>query len=346
MRPRRARWKVAALLESLGVSDGEERVYRALLRDPEARIGDLALTVGVDHLQIRSLLTSLEVKGLISRSSGKHPGYVPVIPDVAVEGLIQRRQKEIELIRALLPQLRREYHNPEDRENPMEFVEVVSGRKAVSRWFAHLQKTATRSVLVFDKPPYAQPDASDGQPINDLEFDRLKDSIEYRAIYSEDAVAYPGRARAIHEYVRAGEQARVSSRLPMKLAIADHRLAILPLIADAPSQDAPAQVESAIVVHPSSLLDALVTLFDVLWERALPLASSEAAAKDLGSEGEDEEWESLLALLTAGLTDEVIARQMGISIRTVRRRVRHLMDRLGAVSRFQAGIQAAKRGWL
>ena len=54
----------------------------------------------------------------------------------------------------------------------------------------------------------------------------------------------------------------------------------------------------------------------------------------------------LLALMAAGLKDEVVARQLGLSLRTVRRRIARLMDELGADTRFQAGIEAARRGWL
>nr|WP_240522031.1 helix-turn-helix transcriptional regulator [Amycolatopsis vastitatis] len=54
----------------------------------------------------------------------------------------------------------------------------------------------------------------------------------------------------------------------------------------------------------------------------------------------------LLTLLTAGYTDESAAVRLGVSVRTVRRMVAGIMDRLGARSRFQAGVKAADRGWL
>jgi DNA-binding NarL/FixJ family response regulator len=54
----------------------------------------------------------------------------------------------------------------------------------------------------------------------------------------------------------------------------------------------------------------------------------------------------LLSLLSDGRSDSTIARISGISLRTVERRVRSLMDRLGAKTRFQAGVQAARRGWI
>jgi DNA-binding NarL/FixJ family response regulator len=340
--------EVVAVLESLGVSDMEERVYHTLLQNPAATLDDLAFAAGVGQGELRRLLSSLDMKGLISRSNGGSHGYMAVVPDVAVEGLIQRRQEELELIRAYLPQLRKEYHSPTDRENPMEFVEVVSGREAVARRFVQLQQGATETVLIFDKPPYAQLDKADADddPVNQLEFRRLQEGIRYRAIYASETLASPGRAQLIHAYMRAGEAARVSPDLPMKLAIADLRLAIMPLIVHVSAQNATSQVESAVVIHQSSLLDALATLFEAFWERALPLSFSAEAGMDLGPEEDEQAMELLLALLTAGLTDEAIAHQLGISIRTVRRRIRRLMDHLGVVSRFQAGIQVAKRGWL
>jgi sugar-specific transcriptional regulator TrmB/DNA-binding CsgD family transcriptional regulator len=334
------------MLELLGVSDIEERVYRALLWDPEASLNNLAFATGVGQTELRRLLSALEMKGVIHRTKGKSHGYVPVAPDIAVEGLIQRRQEEIELIRAHLPQLREEYHSPADRGDPVEFAEVVSGREAVARRFAQLQQSATETILIFDNPPYALPDNADAQLVNQLEFERLEEGIQYRTIYSREAMAISGRSNEIHAYVKAGEVAHVSPELPMKLAIADRRLAIMPLIVNAPTHNAPSQVESAVVVHQSSLLDALATLFAAFWDRSLPLSFSAEAGKELGTEEDDEERELLLSLLTAGLTDEAIAHQLGISIRTVRRRVRHLMDQLGVITRFQAGVQAAKRGWL
>ena len=60
-----------------------------------------------------------------------------------------------------------------------------------------------------------------------------------------------------------------------------------------------------------------------------------------------EEKESrILVLLSSGISDSAIARQMEMSQRTVERRIKALMDRLGAQSRFQMGLLARERGWL
>ena len=54
----------------------------------------------------------------------------------------------------------------------------------------------------------------------------------------------------------------------------------------------------------------------------------------------------LLRQLAAGAKDEQIARTLGLSLRTVRRRVADLLIELGVDTRFQAGVEAVRRGWL
>ena len=73
--------------------------------------------------------------------------------------------------------------------------------------------------------------------------------------------------------------------------------------------------------------------------RGLPRAPSSAAR---GHYGDREA--RVLALLSAGAADSTVARQLGISQRTVERDIRKMMDDLNATTRFQAGVQAARRG--
>ena len=103
--------------------------------------------------------------------------------------------------------------------------------------------------------------------------------------------------------------------------------------------------QNAYLVHPSSLLDALSELFEATWDRGVPLnhpsSPDGGEAGDLTGRDRD-----LLGLLAAGSTDQSIARTFGWSARTVHRHVHRLMALVGAETRFQAGLQAARRGWL
>jgi DNA-binding NarL/FixJ family response regulator len=124
---------------------------------------------------------------------------------------------------------------------------------------------------------------------------------------------------------------------PTKLILVDERLAMIPL------RSAPMALESAVIVHASALLAALAALFHALWHSAIPLALPDRTVRT------DELSEMdlrLLALLTTGMPDRSIAKQLGLSYRTFQRRLHELMARMGAHTRFQAGLQAAARGWV
>jgi DNA-binding NarL/FixJ family response regulator len=54
----------------------------------------------------------------------------------------------------------------------------------------------------------------------------------------------------------------------------------------------------------------------------------------------------LLRLMRTGAIDEAIARELGVSVRTVHRRITRLQNLLGVRSRFQLGVIARERDWV
>jgi DNA-binding NarL/FixJ family response regulator len=87
----------------------------------------------------------------------------------------------------------------------------------------------------------------------------------------------------------------------------------------------------------------------VLWSQAVPITADGGSAapavngQDPGLSADDRK---LLRLLAAGMKDQAIASHLGMSYRTASRRISGLMAALGAESRFQAGLYAARQGWL
>jgi len=82
-----------------------------------------------------------------------------------------------------------------------------------------------------------------------------------------------------------------------------------------------------------------------------PIAGSRVSARAIAVPGDvsrppTHEEAQLLELLRQGLKDRAIARALGIGERTVQRRLSRLMSTLGAKTRFQAAINAVRRGWL
>jgi hypothetical protein len=124
----------------------------------------------------------------------------------------------------------------------------------------------------------------------------------------------------------------------VKLHLVDDQIGFVELTshdADSPS--------TALVVHRCSVLTALIGLFESAWAQALPL---EPGAGPNGGAAIREGDKLLLALLCAGLADDITARELGISQRTYYRRLRLLMARTGATTRFQLAVHATRAGWI
>jgi len=315
------------MLGGVGVGEGEERIYRTLLRLGVASVAELAAATAADDLPLRATLSTLEEKGLASRAPGPQERFVPAPPDVAVEALAARRSEEVARARLAATELMGQFRAGPGRDSAADVLEVVTGTAAVRSRFEQLQRTAVDELLVFDKPPYT----TQAQDNDGTERAVLHRGVRCRVVYDRSSLAEPSQPRTIEELAAAGEDARVSAEVPMKLVICDRRLALTPLSLQQGLTDA------ALVVHASGLLDALAALFESVWQRAIPLPEMIVPPDDD---------QRLLMLLASGLKDEAIARQLGIGERTVRRRIASLADRLGARTRMQLGIQAVRQGWL
>ncbi|WP_370947328.1 TrmB family transcriptional regulator [Amycolatopsis sp. cg5] len=312
-------------LDSLGVNTTEQRVYEVLLRHPDVTLAQLTELTRMTAERLRGLVNSLADKGMLSRTPGRPTRLVAAPPDIAVEILALRRREEIERARLAGAALGARF-----RTEGGPVLQVVRGREAIAHRFRQLQQVAKQEVLILDKPPYVvEPDEAQDK----LQRDVQARGVRYRTIYDHSTLDQPERLDSLRRLTSCGEQARAMTGVPTKLVIADRRLGLVPY--ELPSD------HQAVLLRPSAVLTGLVTLFDQLWDRASPLWPDSATGAQINADDQQ-----LLALLAAGLTDQAIARKLGVAQRTVERRVRRVMDSLGARTRFQAGLQAAIRGLL
>jgi DNA-binding transcriptional regulator YhcF (GntR family)/DNA-binding CsgD family transcriptional regulator len=316
-------------LRAAGLSELEERLYRTLLRVRQGSLAQLAAFADCSPVVTRRALHRLESLGLINRQ-GTPGRFVPAAPDTAIEALILRRQEELERCRLTAAALAAEYRNA--TSDTADLVELVKGESIFQR-YVQLLTSARSEVLMFDKPPYI------GPADNPLELEVLARGISWRAIYAQEALELPDRIAQLRAWHAAGERARLAANVPLKLVLVDRKIALLPLTPDGHGAE-----NTAILVHPSSLLTTLLMLFDTVWERALPLDAGSRPERVLDEPAAEDRM--LLQMLTAGLKDQAIARQLDVSLRTARRRLAQLMTTTGATSRFQLALAAVRRGWL
>jgi sugar-specific transcriptional regulator TrmB len=311
------------VLEALGITEFAESAYRALLAEPGRTPAELATALGRSTKATRRALAELEDLALVTRAPGRPVRLLAARPDTAIDLLVARRQSELTTLQANARALAAEMSGP---RQPDELLEIIVGQRAVGHRYRALVHSCERELLVIDRPPYATPI----EPSEEEVTTRLGDDVVVRGLYAPESLEPQGALEAVKRAIEKGELSRIHPKLPMKLAIADRSVALLPLVLED-------MVESALVVRKCALLDALVVLFELLWEQSSPVVPAPVAAQpDLG----------LLTLLAAGAKDETIARQLGISPRTVTRRVAELLDQLGARTRFHAGVLAARNGWL
>lgn len=327
------------MLTTLGVGEFDEQVYRALLNRPDQRLSEIATLLGATPGRVRNAAVRLTELGLVRRIK---PGeYLPVGPDTALAALLHQRRMEAESafsrVRTVVDDFARLYHTGRLQTDLASLVEVLSGRDMVDRRVDEMTKSIRTHMWVLDKPPYLE--WAKGRPeTNEKELEdtlaMIDRGVEIRTVYCPEAMERPGRFETVAKLATLGEQARMLPSLPFKLRIMDRKVALVPLVDEV--------YDTLALVHPSGLLDALIKLFELYWEQAEPIVGAHPPPDD----GPGEEDLLLLHMLKAGLKDQAIARQLGVSPRTATRRIAGLMTTLGAANRFQAGVEAAARGWL
>ncbi|WP_345630804.1 helix-turn-helix domain-containing protein [Rugosimonospora acidiphila] len=322
------------MLEVLGVDVWGESAYLCLVDGPALTVEELASRTGIDQDNLKGALIRLEDRGLVSRMPGRPTRYRALPPEHALEVLLLARERDIHRVRALAQHLAERHRKAQVGRDSASLIEVITGPDGVARCGQQLFRRAEREIRGIDAPPYAK--ASNGERVNSsLNIGGRR--VRSRFIHAHDALRVAGGVRRIEGDIAAGEEVRFLPQTPMKMILADDQAGLIPLLAT------PQVLDSCILVYPSALLDALSTLFETLWQHAQPYIPEQTGQPD--DDALPEEDRRIIALLAMGLSDEAIARQLGIGHRTIQRRVQALLARLGATSRFQAGILAASRGW-
>lgn len=318
------------MLQPLGFDDAEAQVYEALLRRPGSSAVELATSAGLTTAVCRKALTGLQEAHLVTQQDTRPATFSLSPPQAVLNDMLSAHEEQLRAARAAMSSITEAFKAvPVDRSQPP--VEVA-GPPTARQWWRRIQRDAHNEVLILEKPPYVF--VPHGP--NPEELRKLKEGVRYRVLYEAASLEAPGKIEKVRACVQAGEVARVVGSLPLKLIAADKLVGLTYEV----SGD---RVSDALVVHSSPLLDALLELFELLWDRAVPLRFDDGAV----GRGSDPSLDGdVLALMTAGLKDEAIARQLHLNVRTVRRKAAAIIDACDARTRFQAGVQAALRGWV
>lgn len=321
---------------SLGFHPDEESAYRAMLTNPHVSVSELAAHLGWPTGRVATAIDRLARRSLVQLPP-ESPGRPTLVrPELALAALLLDEEaalldhrRRVAASSTAVTQVIAAYNAPEDRPDVVRLPGPEAVQDRIDQ-FAAACEVEIAALEVSDSRSAERLVAAER-----LDTTILARGVDVRRVYPDGARCDTATVQYADRLTTRGGQVRTARRLPPQVIIFDRYSAIVPVDPAQPNAE-------AMAIQGTGAVMALLTLFDQVWEQASPLGS----AKDDGADELNEQENTLLELLCAGNTDEVIARRLGVSVRTGRRLTSGLMNRLGARSRFQAGVLAASRGWV
>jgi sugar-specific transcriptional regulator TrmB len=252
-------------LIDLGLTGYEASAYVALTRRGQATGTEVAQIAGLPRQRIYDVLGGLVARGLATVTPGRPARYTAIAPDDALGQLLGEQRDRlgrlehdvVETVARLTPA----YRAGRAANDPLNFIEVLREPAAIAKRFAEFETSVEREILVFTKPPYAiEPEKN----VEGLEL--LRRNVEARSVYERSIYDDPAQARAVREFIAAGEQARVVDELPLKLVVIDERVAMFTM--EDPVAGEPAL--TIMIVEHVALARLLKVAFEAVWATGSP----------------------------------------------------------------------------
>lgn len=322
-----------SVISALGFTKAADRAYHQVLPQSGRELVSIAQSVLRTPEELMRDLAPLVEKGIVTVEESRlfvlTPGEaVGRMVAVTAETAAAAHQR-LEAVARALPYLTASTVRPADGD--VEHVQPIDGEISSGGNPVHLLAALIRESkgdLLWLRPDQFRKPREDAMA--QIVGEQIATGRRSRAIYPVRALTEAPDTLALRASV--GEEIRLLPQLPTRMFIIGTTHVILP--EPLGSLDEPRSL-----VRQPGWVEAMIQWFELMWEKASPLTTDTSRSSgDLRT--------FLLQQLATGAQDEQIARRLGVSLRTVRRRVADVMTELGADSRFQAGVEAAKRGWI
>ncbi|MFD5625985.1 MULTISPECIES: LuxR C-terminal-related transcriptional regulator [unclassified Streptomyces] len=250
----------------------------------------------------------------------------------APEGQIRELQQAVNEVRTRMLSLMPTYFEGRRQRNQMEAFDLVTEVDTIRALLdEHLLHARTEMLTV--QPGGARPpqllDA-----VRDSNVAALDRGVRMRTLYQHTARSDLVTSAYVSEVTAKGAEIRTTDELIDRLIIYDREVAFLP------EQNLPDPGRGAVIIREPNLVAFMCSVFDHLWQSATPFQPGTRAPEPLA----DEIKVSIMRLMANGYKDEMVARRLGMSVRTCRRHIAEITEELKATSRFQAGVNATLSG--
>ncbi len=293
------------------------------------------LAAGFNEADINDSLPLLESRGMIRRLDQTSWRVLP--PDVVLPAFAARLEDQARAVRASAAGLNRVFEQSQEQSSdraPFEGVQVLDSVSAIAQALTRIFGTARSRVhMVCADSPFTQMllEQSDEAHRRTM-VNSLGAPVQVMANYSDGLLELPHFPDMLRTRAARGDEQRITKGIRLTTVVNDAGLALIDLVDEGGRPH-------GLLVTDSVVSDAIAELARWIWQFAIPWrpAASNARASKLTTQEQE-----ILQLLAVGASDAAIARQLKVSQRTVERRVRAILDRLNASTRFQAGVLAAR----
>ncbi|MCX4750469.1 hypothetical protein OG455_34005 [Kitasatospora sp. NBC_01287] len=321
----------ARLVPGPGAGDRETEVYRFAVRHGEIASFEVAAAhLGLPVTQVFGAITRL-VELRLLRTAGDR--LVPVAPEAAAASLVSPIERAMYERRELADRLRDRIDaitRPETgTAEPVGGIDGFEGVAEIRGLFKLASETCRKELLIL-RPSHHDEELLDS--LLDPCYAALDLGVSVKvACPHRSRAGFASRAKA-RRLIEHGAEIRTLSYLPQAAVVFDQSLTVM---VNLPGPD---EEPTARRIRDRGVVQYLVNLFNQLWEGAAPFTTEPGYADTT-----DSLHQSIARLMAEGLTDDVVARRLGMSVRTCRRHIAVLLRDLDSVSRFQAGVHAASR---
>jgi DNA-binding CsgD family transcriptional regulator len=321
------------------LAERELAVYRALLTRPGSTAATLATVLGIRASELDKPLTRLEEMGLVRVDDDELLTAVsPMLAEATVLGAedleLGARRADLEARRNALRQLVPDWNTALSEAAHDSAVDIVCDQQAISNVLLHYADNC-RTELLSVAPGHVPTTRVDGRT-RAANLYSLRRGIKTRALYQHTALRDRASRAYLHELAGNGAKIRLAASVPGRSLVVDGTVALLPIPTDEPAQHGLA------VVREPNVVAWVIATFEQLWGEAAPY--EQLIAKQPQETVIDHTLAAILRLMADGEKDEAISRRLSISVRTCRRHIADYMAQVGATSRFQAGVIAARSG--
>ncbi|MEI2776320.1 MAG: helix-turn-helix transcriptional regulator [Tetrasphaera sp.] len=314
--------------------DDLNRVYGALVRLPEPSRAALIET-GLPADLVDRATKLLQARGLLATAD--HGRWDVPAPDIAITAWAADAERRARAWRASAGQLHQLFLAARTDEV------VDSGNRELATLADIASATATITAAAKREILSVRADSRRTHqllldPFNshrELFRNAAGELVRLRAVYDPAVLDVPGALDALRERMTGGEQIRLASGIHFSAVVVDDVAAVVEF------SNIETSGAGSMLLRRHPFVAAVMRLGESLFATGVPLPMGEDGPALDGAADRDA---LILSLLASGASDSTITRRLGISQRTVERRVRHIMDGLGADTRFQAGVRAARQG--